>query len=191
MVGVSLCVRPTGVCGGRLVLVELVSEHVHRALAYLRLLNDNGVDPLRSRLEAFALDRGPRDVEYQASVFSDSFARLCRCRREKFAMPSRSSTYLCRMGWADLSNDRLHLTDLGRVVLFGLGQEGPLTPAGPDVADVVLEPTDPLAWVSLTRVVAAAGAGMLVDAYFKPDFVPWLVESATCADLFQAPQGQA
>jgi hypothetical protein len=36
-----------------------------------------------------------------------------------------------------------------------------------------------MSWVNLTRVVANAGAGMLVDAYFEAEFVPWLVESTT------------
>lgn len=43
----------------RFVAVDLVSAHVHRALAYVRLLNDNGVDPPRARVEDFARREGP------------------------------------------------------------------------------------------------------------------------------------
>lgn len=162
--------------------MELVSAHVHRALVYLRLLNDSGIDPPRAHLEAFACEQGPRGVEYESSMFGDSFARLVRLSERKVRDPEPVVNYFLKMGWVELSNgpeDRVHLTDLGRVVLVGLEQEGPTEPQLPSVADVMLEPTDPLAWVNLTRVVAAAGEGLLVDAFFKPDYVSWLVESTT------------
>jgi hypothetical protein len=161
--------------------VDLVSPHVHRALAYLRLLNDRGIDPAREHLEAFACEPSPQDAVYQTSFLNvAAFGQWLREQKTRNAEPVVD--YLVRMGWVELSAEpegRVHLTDLGQVVLLGLGAEGPAEQILPNVADVVLEPTDPMAWVHLTRVVANAGAGMLVDGYFKADFVPWLVETTT------------
>lgn len=157
--------------------MELVSAHVHRALAYLRMLNDSGIDPLQKDLDSFAVSPCPKDAEYGVPFLASSaFAFFQQVVRD----PEPVAKYLVKMGWAKLLEDeRVQLTDLGRVVLFGLGQEGPTEPQLPAVADVMLEPTDPLAWVNLTRVVAAAGEGLLVDSFFKAEFVHWLVESTT------------
>lgn len=157
--------------------MELVSAHVHRALAYLRLLNDNNIDPLQADLDSFAVSPSPKAAEYGAAFFAPSALSFFQ-QTVREAEPVVK--YLVKMRWARLTGDgRVQLTDLGRAVLVGLGQEGPTEPQLPAVADVVLEPTDPLAWVNLTRVVAGAGEGLLVDAFFKPDFVSWLVESTT------------
>lgn len=86
------------------------------------------------------------------------------------------------MGWITVSpgpDNTVQLTELGRVLLRGLEAEGLAESSEWRVADVVLEPTDSLVYVHLTRVVANAGAGLLVDGYFKPEYVPWLVETTT------------
>ncbi len=76
-------------------------------------------------------------------------------------------------------DNTVQLTELGRVFVRGLEAVGLAEPPESRVADVVLEPTDSLVYVHLTRVVANAGAGLLVDGYFKPEYVPWLVETTT------------
>jgi len=38
---------------------------------------------------------------------------------------------------------------------------------------------DPLVYVHLTRYLTHAGSGMLVDPYFKADFIPWLAETTS------------
>ncbi|WP_406635439.1 hypothetical protein [Amycolatopsis sp. WGS_07] len=146
-------------------------------MAYLQLLNDGGVDPLQFHLDGFAVSPPPRDAQF-GSPFFPALPDIFRGQAVRKAEPVVD--YLVSMGWATLADDfRVQLTSLGRVVLAGLGTED-LDPAQSSaVADVVLEPKDPLAWVSLTRVVGAAGEGLLVDAYFKADFVPWLVDSTT------------
>ncbi|TKA00499.1 hypothetical protein [Actinacidiphila oryziradicis] len=69
------------------------------------------------------------------------------------------------------------LTELGKGVLRSAddGYEH----SSPDhlVADVALHPEDPLLYTALTRRFAKAGAGLLVDPYFKADHLPWLVET--------------
>lgn len=167
-------------------VVELVQEHVRRALAYLRLLNDQGVDPAREHVETFASSPGPRDAVYESALFtpiSSAMLDLTRPRKVRDAEPVVD--FLLRLEWVqepESKSGHLRLTDLGRTLLRGLEAEAPALPQ-PTVADIVLEPTDPLAWVHLTRVVASAGPGMLVDAYFKAEFVQWLVETTTIQRL--------
>ncbi|MFB9686102.1 hypothetical protein [Amycolatopsis plumensis] len=147
---------------------------------------------MQKDLDSFAVSPSPKDAEYGAPFLGASalafFQQLVRD-------PEPVVNYLVKMGWAKLLEDeRVQLNELGRIVLFGLGQEGLTEPQPPVVADVMLEPKDPLAWLNLTRIVATAGEGLLVDAFFKADYVHWLVDSTTIRRLLissKHPQGQA
>jgi len=165
-------------------VVELVPEHVHRALAYIRLLNDRGIDPEWEHVEAFASTEVPKGVGYEeySPVFGRASIGLWVVQQRKVRDADPVLAYLEAMGWiaaSENSDCRVHLTNVGRVLLEGLEAEAPLEVPDSSVADVVLEPTDPLAWVSLTRVVANARAGLLVDAYFKAEYLPWLIEGTS------------
>lgn len=164
--------------------MELVPEHVHRALAYVRLLNDRGIDPEWAHVEAFARTEVPKGVgyeEYSPFIGAASVAFWGK-RERKIRDAEPVLEYLKSMGWIATSerpDSGVHLTKLGRALLQGLEAETPLELPDSNVADVVLEPTDPLAWVNLTRVVANARAGLLVDAYFKAEYLPWLIEGTS------------
>lgn len=161
--------------------MELVQEHVRRALTYLRMLNDQGVEPTREQVENFASSPGPQGAVYESALFSQvSGVMSVLARQRKVSDAEPVVGYVLRMQWvAEPTDGLLRLTDLGQVLLRGLETEAPTS----IVADVVLEPTDPLVWVSLTRVAASAGKGLLVDAYFKVDFVPWLIETTALRRL--------
>jgi hypothetical protein len=155
--------------------VNLVPEHVKRALAYLHLLNRCGLDPPRRRVEDFALTPspgGPRRVLVPESL-------LAGFGTTRPAEPVVD--YLTAMGWAEIipgPEENVHLTPLGEAFLLGLEPRGS-GEADTAVADVALEPQDPLVYVHLTRYLAQAGAGMLVDPYFKAESVPWLTETTS------------
>lgn len=86
------------------------------------------------------------------------------------------------MEWVTVSPGsagHVHLDESGAAVLAGLNEEAAAKPSDPMVVDVVLEPNDPMVYFQLTRLLASAGAGLLVDAYFKADAVSWLVETTT------------
>ena len=168
------------VCG-TLSSVDLVSSHVQRALSYIRLLNDHGIDPSSQQVEDFARTNEPRPAEFaegMSALFVSHFSGDFFRRTMRSADPVVS--YLVGMSWVTISGsgpDRVHITDVGRALVTGLESEGNAERPTLSVADVALDPTDPLVWTHLTRVVGRAGEGLLVDPFFKADFVPWLVES--------------
>jgi hypothetical protein len=146
---------------------ELVPRHVHRALAYVRLLNQQGVDPSLEDVNQFACTRAPEGDRREFAVT----AAMGLLGLPLSTRPAEPVTgYMLSVGWAEAPDDRIHLTTLGHAVLRGLDLDTELgAPTDPEdaVADVVLEPDDALALVRLTRVMARAGAGLLADPYFK------------------------
>lgn len=92
--------------------------------------------------------------------------------------PEPVAHYLLTVGWIRKDGEGLRLTGTGRAVLAACGEEvAQYEASDPEVADVALDPQDPLAYVQLTRRLQKAGAGLLVDAYFKADTLVWLIES--------------
>jgi hypothetical protein len=86
--------------------------------------------------------------------------------------------YLAGVGWVRQEHGKARLTDVGRAVLAGCGAiVAQIDATDPEVADVALDPQDPLVYVQLTRRLQKAGAGLLVDAYFKAESLLWLAES--------------
>jgi hypothetical protein len=157
---------------------ELVPHHVHRALAYVRLLNQQGIDPSLGDVNRFACTSVPRGDHREFDGFMLGLMRLGTSMRP--AEPVAG--YLLGVGWAEVADDHVHLTTLGHTVLRGLDLDTQDEEfAGPEgaVADVVLEPDDVLAPVRLTRVMAGAGAGLLADPYFKAEHVQWVTEATS------------
>lgn len=158
---------------------ELVPHHVYRALAYVRLLNQQGIDPSGEDVNKFACTRAPEGDrrEFTAAAAMGLLGLAFSTR------PAGPVTgYMVSVGWAAALDDRVHLTALGHAVLRGLDLDTELGgPADPEdaVADVVLEPDDALALVRLTRVMARAGAGLLADPYFKAEHVQWITEATS------------
>ncbi len=155
--------------------MELVPDHVQRALAYLHLLKKRGIDPRRNQVEDFARTQPPRGSRQETPWAA--LALLTGLTVARDAEPVVD--YLVAMGWAEIVSpgENVRLTGFGEAFLVGVELEDAAAPADPAVADVVLEPKDPLVYVHLTRYLAQAGAGLLVDPYFKAKFVPWLAET--------------
>lgn len=158
--------------------MELVPEHVVRALVYVRLLNDRNVEPPRDRVDDFARTPPPEGPRSALSVALTS-SWMSAMRSVYYAAPVVD--YWLKVGWAEIvpgPGEHVRLTQLGQAVALGLEHQEDAAP-GKTVTDVVLEPEDPLVYVHLTRQLAQAGAGMLVDPYFKADWVQWLVDTTT------------
>ncbi|GAA4853271.1 hypothetical protein GCM10023221_36510 [Luteimicrobium xylanilyticum] len=87
--------------------------------------------------------------------------------------------YMRRVGWIlTLEDGTVRLTALGRAVAKS-GTTGVLAEAPAPVGLVILSPDDPLNLATLTRSIAGAGAGMLVDPYFQDDMFEWLMSSTS------------
>lgn len=148
--------------------------HVHRALAYLCLLAEQGQSPDQGSLDAFAAKRAPR-LAWRQPVTAAVGEALGNAFSSPMP-PDPVTDYLTQVGWATVEDDMVMITALGEAVLRGLDAR---LIEEPEVADVALAPDEPLAWVHLSRTFGEAGAGMLVDAYFKADFLPWLLTSTS------------
>ncbi|MTD55712.1 hypothetical protein [Amycolatopsis pithecellobii] len=142
-------------------------------------MNDQGHEPRRTEVDQFATTSPPRPAVYGYQGFSvPGVAALIR--HTPVLDADLVVGYLEKMLWVEQSDDfRIRITPLGRKLLRAVEAERPEDLPEPTVADVVLEPTDPLAWVNLTGVVARAGAGLLVDGYFKVESIQWLLSATT------------
>ncbi len=88
--------------------------------------------------------------------------------------------YLLAVQWATEAPEGMRLTAKGRAVLRLSGADEQLHEASdPVVTDVALSPDDPLVYTVLTRRLAAAGEGLLVDPYFKAENLRWILEATS------------
>lgn len=158
--------------------IEVAPEHVHRTLAYLKLLAEQWTSRDKANLDRFAVRRPPR-LAWRRPFLFDTAALV----QNAFSTPQPADSvvaYLAAVGWVTVSGEpdqKVALTLLGEAVLRGLDAQLAEELDESDVADVALDPDEPLTWVHLTRIFTAAKTGLLVEAYFKADFIPWLLDS--------------
>ncbi|AWZ07414.1 MULTISPECIES: hypothetical protein [unclassified Streptomyces] len=149
--------------------MEHIPAHVLRALWYVDTMSGQGVPISLQALDLFAAQAPPRDAVYGMPLFADLVGLESRLRH-----PEPVAEYLRKVGWIRQTDGAgVELTVLGRAIRqAGQAQEN----ATSAVEDVVLSPTDPLVYTVLTRRLAAAGAGLLVDPYFKAEQLAWVLE---------------
>jgi hypothetical protein len=157
--------------------MEHISDHVVRTLWYIDLCAKQGQAVPFEGIDPFARRVPPRDVRRESVMNSlswmfDESGRVVR-------RPDPVAEYLLGVGWITKDDQGfVRLTKVGRAVLAASGAEAAEMEAqDPEVADVALDPQDPLVYVQLTRRLQKAGQGLLVDAYFKAQSVSWLIES--------------
>ncbi|MET9617516.1 hypothetical protein [Kitasatospora indigofera] len=150
-----------------------IPDHVLRTLWYINTLDGRGFSLSASDVENYACATPPRDADRStfgtmAALFEGSTVR----RAEKVL------NYLLQVGWAHIKQDGfVRLTPLGRTVLAACSEDTEPDGAEPEVADIALDPDDPLVYVALTRRLLKAGAGLLVDSYFKAESLVFLIEA--------------
>lgn len=168
--------------------LELLPAHAHRALLYVERLDLVDVHPTADQVEMMAATEGPRAARYTSPMFAGFSVALSSLNlKSELVTPAEPVVgYLGRMGWLEPSRgaERVHLTDLGRALLVGLRMEAPgeLRQRDHEVA-IVLAPDDDIAYLELTGVFASAGAGLLVDPYFKADMLSWLISATPITRL--------
>ncbi|MYR36533.1 hypothetical protein GTX14_05990 [Streptomyces sp. SID4944] len=156
--------------------MDHISDHVLRTLWYIDLLAGQGHPLPQKSIDEYAQRVPPRDVR-RDSLFG-GLSRVLDESGRVLRKPDPVASYLMAVGWFEPFQEGVRLTKIGRAVLTASGHEAAqLEATDPEVADVALDPQDPLVYVQLTRRLQKAGAGLLVDAYFKAESLVWLIES--------------
>jgi hypothetical protein len=153
--------------------MEITSEEAHKLLFYVNAVTRRGHRITVSEFEAYAKapSRKSRVVNSPLQGFATLSARLGGQR-----IPNETwLEYLSRLQWVSLEGDRVKLTGLGKAVLDELSS--PSVDSGSEEAtEVLLDPSDPHAYVKVIGVLGELGDGMLVDPYFRYDQLEMIVE---------------
>lgn len=97
--------------------------------------------------------------------------------------PEPVADYLLRLQWASHSGGRMTLSALGRAVIRANGA-GTVSHSEPIF--VTLEPNSAVSYVTFARAVNDAGAGMVVDPYFKADQLDWFATSTSISRILMS-----
>lgn len=160
--------------------MDHISDHVLRTLWYIDLLARQDQPLGAVHIDRFAQRVPPQDVRRANPLLgmAAGFDWMFRQTGHVLRQPEPVADYLLGVGWIELTDGRARLTYIGRAVLAASGQrEAQREAEDPEVADVALDPQDPLVYVQLTRRLQKAGQGLLVDGYFKAESLVWLIES--------------
>ncbi|MFF6790357.1 hypothetical protein ACFY9C_14880 [Streptomyces filamentosus] len=156
--------------------MDYVPDHVLRTLWYIDLMARYGNPLPWGDVDRYAQQAVPRDA-HRKSPFG-GLGEIIGRDGMVIHRPDPVAAYLKGVGWVLEDSGVAKLTPAGRTVLVACGEAADeLAAEDPEVADVALDPQDPLVYVQLTRRLQKAGAGLLVDAYFKADSLVWLIES--------------
>jgi hypothetical protein len=147
-----------------------IPDHVLRVLRYVALVEDGG-----ARLTTFGIDRyAGQEVPARVNLLDRLLASS-----NWFAMNQMGSMadYFLRVGWLDPKT--FGLTSIGRAIVKATAErsEEAATSA------VILSPSDPLNYAVLTREVAAARSGLLLDPYATFEYLAWLYQSTSIVRL--------
>jgi hypothetical protein len=159
--------------------VDHISDHVLRALWYLDSMAFQGIVLSRDDVNQIATMPPPRDAIYRS--FFTTFAGSELFESTVQSRPAQPvAKYLIEVRWASETPEGLKITDRGRAILRLSGaDENEHVAQDPVVNDIALSPDDPLVYTVLTRRLAAAGEGMLVDPYFKAEYLRWILEATS------------
>ena len=162
--------------------------HAYRALLYVERLDLAEVRPTVAQVEALARTDGPLPARYENALMAITRSLSNLNSSYKFADAEPVVSYLIRLGWlASAGSDPsspVELTELGRALLVGLRMDAPGQLHEREHATaMVLDPNNPIVYLELTRGVSQAGAGVLVDPYFKADMMEWLINATPVTRL--------
>ncbi len=142
-------------------------EHVARVLLYVVALNHSGYEPSVAEVRDYADSPEPQPARIK--TFEELVAPSANYLTKRAA--DDVVTYLQDIGWITPGR-AVRVTKLGAAVAQSLDESGVYEPQ--EAAVTVLNPSDPMRYEVLTRTIAAAGRGLLVDPYFKAAHLEWL-----------------
>ncbi|MDN3240899.1 hypothetical protein [Glycomyces tritici] len=151
----------------------IMSNVTYRSLVLISALNDVGHEPHPLAIDGYSSTPMPSDEKYESSI--ERMQRLMMYRRE----PEQVVDFFLNSGWVAHGDNGLIITDLGRHVLQAHRMLTGISDEATQVCEVLNSSEDEsgLPVTQLTRFTSEAGAGLLVDPYFLPDMLPWLLRS--------------
>lgn len=153
-----------------------VPRYVLRALAYLDMLSGTDVSLTVPELDLFAATAPPRPHRRVNALAWPMAQFEAQAARPIKGQPVTS--YCQDMGWVQVVNGRVLLTVRGVAVLQASRVRDSAAESRQDPRDVVLlDPGSPWSDFKRREHYLAAGKGMLVDPYFQPSMLPWIVEN--------------
>lgn len=152
-----------------------IPDHMRRALLYVDLITRGGGGLTVGDLDEFAIRQPPRPG--RVIPFTATMAETMADVFSEYREGAKVSSYMYEVGWITVDAGEVRLTRLGQSLARALDASEAVESAS-DGAEI-LSPEDPLIYASLTRAMSEAGAGMLVDPYFDPDLLDWLVKATS------------
>lgn len=157
--------------------VPLTDERTLRLLRYVVAANSVSMPLSKAQFDEFARQPTQRKQNVLASVnFSVELETMAE--------------YVERLGWVAFRNGKVFPTPLGEVVLRSgdADLDEPLTPSR---LEVVVDPSDPLNYSTVLRVIADSGLGMLVDPWFGLDQLRDISVGTEINRVLMSPRGEA
>ncbi|MER8155870.1 hypothetical protein [Streptomyces sp. NPDC094472] len=149
--------------------MEIATESGHRLLAYISAATRRGAILSPDNLEAYA--RSPFRRMQSTSPFQNFLGNLTG----KSEPLETWTQYLERVGWIKVASDSVKLSPLGHAILSDLSAPK-LDVTNEDTSEVILDPSDPFAYVRVIGALSDVGEGLLVDPYFRFDQLETVVE---------------
>jgi hypothetical protein len=148
--------------------MEIVSEDIHRVLAYVDALNRHGINPPALFVDRFA--EAPdyrRRTVLRKSFVDDTAAILAGAIYRSVVDAGESFTsYLERLGWATLKGRGVELSPIGRALIKALNTPA-MEDAATNVFEIVLTPENPFAYAQALGAMSTVHDAMLVEPYFR------------------------
>jgi len=140
--------------------MELAGKRAGEVLNMIAAVTDQGYEPARTEVDSYGLnpDRLLREYDPYTDEMYDMWDE------------EAYSTYLLRLNWIQVHDDRVTLSPLGQAILKALQDEGRFESVS--VLQTVLGRSDPFAYARAMAVLAGVENALVVDPYLKlPDLI--------------------
>lgn len=151
--------------------MELADEDTHLALMYVAAATRNGGRLSAAQLEAYiaAPERGR--AKYANSMLNSLSKQIAAglggvLASEKIRDGETMTAFLSRISWLDSSDmDAIRLSGLGKAILAELNNPK-IDISSDSPISVVINPTDPFAYVRVFELISTQSSGLIIDPYF-------------------------
>lgn len=135
-------------------------------LAYVQALNRHGVRPSRTVVDAFGEAPGRRYSERSNLAAFDLRTQLTAMWATQRVPEETFCQYLSRLGWIQIGDSGVELTDVGRALLKSLNTPA-IEESTSDLFEIVLDPENPFAYAQALGALSSVTDALLVEPYFR------------------------